>query len=105
MTIQEHLLTITVEECAEVAQRVTKVIRFGMEQIQRDADDKPEENPDLLTNRERVILEVNDLVAMLRMTGLFRLDEDRQRAKQEKVERYLMRSAACGTLDGDANGV
>jgi hypothetical protein len=34
MTRDEHLMTIAMEECAEVAQRVSKAVRFGMEEIQ-----------------------------------------------------------------------
>ena len=30
MTREEHLLTIVAEECAEVAQRATKALRFGL---------------------------------------------------------------------------
>ena len=100
MTRHEHLMTIAMEECAEVAQRIAKAQRFGMSQIQQDADDQPQENPDRLSNRTRIINEFNDLVAVLEMLDitLAVIDGPRIVAKIEKVERYLLRSARCGTL-------
>ena len=35
MTREEHLLTIVAEECAEVAQRATKALRFGSNRSKR----------------------------------------------------------------------
>jgi NTP pyrophosphatase (non-canonical NTP hydrolase) len=100
MTRHEHLMTIAMEECAEVAQRIAKAQRFGMSQIQQDADDKPEENPGRLSNRARIVDELNDLMAMMEMIGISLLDIDGKKmyAKREKVERYLKRSQQCGTL-------
>lgn len=92
MTRQEHLLTHITEECAEVAQRVTKALRFGEEQ-------KQSEQP--LTNRERIIDEVNDLAEVLSMAGYSLteiLDRRKMAAKREKVERYLLKAQAQGTL-------
>lgn len=104
MTRNEHLIVIAMEECAEVAQRISKAGRFGMSQIQQDADDKPEENPGRLSNRARIVDELNDLMAILEMLGISMLDIDGRKmyAKREKVERYLKRSADCGTLRPDA---
>ena len=104
MNRQEHLMTVAMEECAEVAQRIAKAARFGMEQVQEDADDQPQENPERLTNRERILREYYDLRAVLGMLGIDAWDmSDRarqcERAKVAKVERYLGRSARCGTLD------
>lgn len=103
MTREEHLLTITGEECAELAQRIAKALRFGLEQIQQDADDHPHENPERLTNRERLMREYYDLRATLGMCGIDAWDTSDlarrcEREKVAKVERYLRRSAACGTL-------
>lgn len=103
MTRDEHLMTIGMEECAEVAQRISKAMRFGMEQIQEDADDKPEENPERLTNRQRIYREYYHLRAVLGMMGIDAWDtsdlsRECERAKVEKVNHYLWRSAACGTL-------
>lgn len=98
MTRDEHLMVIAMEECAEVAQRIAKAARFGMEQVQQDANDKPEENPERLTNRERIWREWCDLTAMMRMLGVPSASIARMGEKREKVERYLQRSARCGTL-------
>lgn len=106
MTRHEHLMTIAMEECAEVAQRISKAQRFGMGQVQQDADDHPEQNPERLTNRERIIAEFGDLVAALEMldllvvstTGAVYVNVNAVRAKQTKVEHYFQRSIANGTL-------
>lgn len=103
MNRHEHLMTIAMEECAEVAQRISKANRFGMEQIQEDADDAPQENPERLTNRERIMREFYDLRAVLRMLGLDAWDTSEHARRCEalkliKVERYLQRSMRCGTL-------
>lgn len=103
MTRDEHLMTIAIEECAEIAQRISKAQRFGMDQIQEDADDKPEENPEHLTNRERIIREYYELRAVLGMLNIDAWDMSdkariHERAKALRVQRYLERSARCGTL-------
>ena len=100
MTRAEHLLTIAVEEAAEVTQRVCKAQRFGLQQVQQDADDKPEQNPMRLTNQERIQEEFADLVAVLEMIdpGLVTVTSMQIAAKRDKVERYLCRSERCGTL-------
>ena len=103
MNKQEQLMVIAMEECAELAQRISKALRFGMEQIQQDADDKPEENPERLTNRQRIQREYWDLRASL---GLMMIDAWEitpestrlEREKYLKIERYFERSRREGTL-------
>lgn len=58
MTREENLLIQLSEECNETAQRVSKALRFGLDEIQ-------EGQP--LTNAERIIQEFNDLVAVMEM--------------------------------------
>lgn len=53
---QRELLVILMEECAEVQQRAAKALRFGLEDVEQGQD---------LTDRERLSLEVGDLVHML----------------------------------------
>jgi hypothetical protein len=70
----------------------------------RAADDKPEENPERLPNRERIVREFYDLRAVLGMLGIDAWDmSDKARrheaAKVSKVDRYLQRSDRCGTLN------
>lgn len=89
----EHLMTILTEECAEVQQAVTKTLRFGLEEG-RDIE---------TTNVERIRAELNDLIAMVEMLEVEGLnlapDHAARKAKKEKVEKYLLYSSACGTLN------
>ncbi|VTT98915.1 Uncharacterized protein OS=Acidovorax sp. KKS102 GN=C380_18230 PE=4 SV=1 [Gemmataceae bacterium] len=102
MTRTEHLLTILAEESAEVAQRVSKALRFGLAEIEPGQEK---------TNAQRIMDEVNDFIAVYQMLAgplvsptcpLFRGDPlvfmSQIRVKQEKVEKYLRYSAECGTL-------
>jgi NTP pyrophosphatase (non-canonical NTP hydrolase) len=97
VTRSEHLLVIGMEECDEVSQRISKALRFGMDEVQPD----PVANADGFTNRERISNELADLLGVLAMLGV---DIDspyvhtRARQKQEKVENYLRYSEECGTL-------
>ena len=98
MNRTEHLLVILMEECDEVSQRVAKALRFGLSEKQTGQQ---------LTNAERVISEVHDLLAALEMLATadalphFALPSAREAidAKKEKVRRYLNYSREfCGTL-------
>lgn len=102
MNREEHLLTIVSEECAEIAQRASKCARFGMYQIQKDIDDKPEENPGKLTNRRRMLLEYSHLIATMQLLGIYIDDipEVLIMNKKDKIEKYLIRSKSLGTLNG-----
>jgi len=93
MTRDEHLLTIAAEECAELAQRLSKALRFGMDEVQPGQP---------LSNRERIIEEYTDLIAALEMLGIWTLDRAQIDAKHRKVERFLRYSEQCGTLSGGA---
>lgn len=100
MTRIEHLLTILAEECAEVAQQVSKTLRFGPLEVQPGQT---------LTNAERINMEVMDLMASLEMlndAGVIPcLDEMTPRyrahaiAKKAKVEAFLKFSAGRGLVD------
>jgi hypothetical protein len=99
MNRQEHLLTIAAEECAEVAVRLSKSKRFGMHEI---------EPCQSLTNRERIIYELNDLLTVLAMADVIEIDHEgcvtvdaaMQGEKERKVEKYLLYSHEVGTLTG-----
>lgn len=56
MTFQEHLLACLIEECAEVQQRATKALRFGLYEVQ------PEQE---VNNVDRLVAEVTDLLGVL----------------------------------------
>lgn len=99
MTKEEHLLVIAMEECNEVAQRLSKALRFGMEQIQQDIDDKPEENPSKLTNKQRIHYEYCQLVAVMEMLNIFPNNDIYINEKKKKIEKYLLKSKELGKLD------
>lgn len=95
MTRTEHLLTILAEECAEVAQRASKALRFGVNEVEPGQEE---------TNAKRLLMELVDLQAVAYMLAEDRVIEDPdewnawQGLKMEKVERFLAYSAECGTL-------
>jgi hypothetical protein len=92
-----HLLWVLAEECAEVAQRASKAARFGMDEVQPGQP---------LTNEERIWQEMNDLAALgemlIALRGSGGLSRDAIEAKKEKVEKFLLYSAECGTLNPSA---
>lgn len=84
MTETEILLCCLAEECAEVSQRVSKALRFGLQEVQPGQP---------LTNAERITAELTDLYAVAQMIegrGIPRFGamED-VLAKQAKVRAYL----------------
>lgn len=94
MNRTEHLLTCLSEECAEVAQRTSKALRFGL------AETQPAH---ILTNAQRIVIELNDLLAVVEMLieeGALPLIGDREAiaGKKAKVEKYLLYSKEQGTL-------
>jgi len=95
MNRTDHLLDILAEECAEVAKRVSKALRFGLEEVQPGQ---------ALTNRQRIMAQVNDLYAALKMLGDDGVidpnpDQVAVQAKIVQVEKFLVYSAECGRLD------
>lgn len=90
MNRDEHLLVILIEECAEVAHEVSKALRFGMAEVMPGQ---------ALTNRERILRELNDLWAMVEMTGLQQVDREAVERKKIKVREYMEYAATCGTVD------
>lgn len=93
MTRLEHLLWVLAEECAEVAQRVSKAARFGMDEVQPGQE---------LTNEERIWQEMNDLAGigemLIALRGQGGLSRDAMDAKKAKVEKFLLYSIECGTF-------
>jgi hypothetical protein len=53
---ERELLTLLIEEAAEVQQRATKMLRFGNDETQPGQD---------LSNRERLSLEIGDMQCVL----------------------------------------
>jgi hypothetical protein len=96
MTRSDHLLVIAAEECNEIAQRISKALRFGFNEVQPGQE---------LDNAERIRREVVDLAAVLYMIedesgmDLTTIDAGEIGAKQVKVEAFLELSDECGRLD------
>lgn len=91
----ELLLTKLAEEAAEVQQRVSKALHFGLDEV---------EPGQFETNEARLIGELHDFMAVAQMLNdegvlPFITSLRRLQAKKEKVERYLEYSAKCGRLD------
>jgi len=86
MNRREHLLTILMEECAELSQEAAKILRFGHTK----------------EKGVRFQKEYNDVLAaveMLYKEGIDAHDDnDLVEAKQAKVEKYLLESKKLGTL-------
>lgn len=93
MTESEHLLVILMEECNEVAQRVSKALRFGLNEIQPGHT---------LTNAQRISVELTDLYAvreMLLEQGLIpELDPIAITEKKAKVETFMNYARELGTI-------
>lgn len=107
MTREEYLLSTAAEESVELAQRLIKALRFGVDQVQPPSHEEgttdSSTNPERLSNRERVMREYYDLRATMGMAG-FDAWENSERtkaieaAKVAKVVRYLLVSREIGTL-------
>tara|TARA_R110000823_G_C15703877_1_gene476782 strand:- start:387 stop:644 length:258 start_codon:yes stop_codon:yes gene_type:complete len=84
------------EECAEVTQRASKALRFGLNDPAGTEPGQP------YTNQDRLLLEINDLLAILDMMFKSRGTYNSpmlQQDKKEKVEKYLKLSKKLGTLE------
>ncbi len=95
MTRTDHLLWILAEECNEVAQRVSKAARFGLQEIQPGQP---------FDNASRILIELWDLhaaVEMLISDGSLgdAIDRNAVNEKKRKIEKFLKYSKECGTLE------
>jgi NTP pyrophosphatase (non-canonical NTP hydrolase) len=90
MNSAEHLLTKLMEECCEVAQEASKASIFGMDEVMPGQP---------LTNRERVLKELNDLWGVCEMLGLQQVDRAAIEAKKAKVTKYMDYARSIGTLE------
>jgi len=95
----DHLMTIAAEECAEIAQRISKAQRFGLGEVQPDQG---------FDNAERIRSEFVDLYATLQMieveaglvdAALIHAEPGEVSRKQGKIEEFLKLSAKMGMLD------
>lgn len=100
MTRKEHLLVIAMEECDEVSQRISKALRFSLQEIQPGQE---------LNNAQRIQQEFTDLYAVMLMlheegilptcsSGHPLIRMDWAYKKRDKVNQFLEYSKANGTL-------
>lgn len=88
MTTNENYLILLMEECQEVAQRASKALRFGLDEVQEGQHE---------TNAERLVNEIMDLDTVLELLvekGLlvFPKEFDRDiymKLKKAKIQKYL----------------
>lgn len=86
--LQTNLLITLAEECGEITQRVSKILRFGLHETREGA------NKD---NCELLLDEINDFIAIVGMLETEKIlppvfDALKVYNKKEKVERWMNRS-------------
>lgn len=89
---EQYLLSCLAEECAEVAQRASKALRFGMKEVQPGQDK---------SNARRLSDEMTDLVTVyswLVQTANPNLQPSRE--KSMKIKKYMEYSRELGILEG-----
>lgn len=97
MNTKEHLLACLGEEGSEIAQDVSKCLRFGLE-------DRNVLNPSGPTNRERLIAEMNDFLGVAKLLVEFGIipanwqSEEQQIAKKWKVRTFMTYAVTVGAL-------
>lgn len=91
---KQYLTDCIAEECAEIIQRCSKILRFGPDEIQPGHE---------LNNTQRLELELNDLVGVLEMAyaaGVIVGQPNRIHIemKKRKLEQFMEYSRTQGTL-------
>lgn len=106
MSEQEHLLVCLAEECAEVQQRITKALRFGLMEIQARGPSISDNEDADMTNRDRIMYEMADLQSVFRQLVDYGIlpapvPEDWEAAhvkKKAKVAKYLQYAIKIGQV-------
>lgn len=100
MNLQEYILNSVSEEASEIAQASSKCLRFGMVDFHPSNGMQP--------NGERLIQEVNDLIAIVELLGEHNFlninklnDFGTKQLKKEKFYKYLGYSKELGTYTDD----
>lgn len=97
MNRAEYLLSCLAEECCEVGQRVSKALRFGLDEVQPGQD---------LNNAVRTVAELHDLISVaiiLDEEGLLPAAMPTRatvEAKRAKIEKYLAYAREIGAVAG-----
>lgn len=108
MTKIQYLLVCLTEECAEVQQRATKALRFGLTESQPNAPDGKH-----LMNSQRLADEIEDLeiiIELLRENGVIQhipicekgmTAVERFPSKVNKINNYYAYAMQCGSVVSD----
>lgn len=102
MNTTEHLLTCVSEECVEVSKDIHKALRFGLEDVNVL-------NPTGPTNRQRIIEELNDLMATIELLEHYEIlprnwqDTEKQTQKRVKVRKFMAYAHNVGALTAQGN--
>jgi hypothetical protein len=98
MNIIEHLLSCVGEEGSEIAQDVSKCLRFGLDDVNVLTPGGP-------TNRERLVNELNDLMGVCRLLVEKNIipanwqNAEKQAEKRDKVKTFMQYSHSVGALN------
>lgn len=94
MTESEHLLTVLIEECAEIQYAACKALRFGLDDTFR--------GDDVMTPRQEIGFELDDLEGVAQLMGEAGIIGNKSRArvdaKKKKVREMLAYSESQGRL-------
>lgn len=94
MTETEHLLTVLIEECAEIQYAAAKALRFGLDDTFRGED--------AMTPRQEIQFELDDLEGVAQLMGeagiIGNKSQANANAKKMKVREMLAYSESQGRL-------
>lgn len=99
MNREQHLLILLMEECAEVSQRASKALRFGLHEIQKGQDQ---------TNAQRLLNEMIDVSAVsLELVHISAIKnvplvewQELVKQKQQRIHEFMKYSHDLGILEG-----
>jgi len=80
--LERELLTIFIEECSEAQQRATKILRFGLNEVQPNQP---------LSNKTRLSLEIGDLLEMIDQCSEMGLIDSDVTVKQKDLKRKKLK--------------
>jgi hypothetical protein len=95
MNRTEHLLTCLAEECAEVGQRVSKALRFGLSEVQPG---QPLRNSDRIEEELRDLFAVASILAAEGVIGWCLPEQIEVSTKLAKIEKFMSISREQGVL-------
>lgn len=108
MTQEQQQHVIAMEECAELSHRISKMLRFGPDEIEAERlknEGRPVVDPEQeLTNADRVVYEFNDLIAamevLLGVPYADMINRYQIERKKEKMTKFVNYSQSKGLVNG-----